>query len=361
MVRPLRAGTFSASPQGVESPVNRCTQAFHRKAWTPHHDRGKIVDMIASVGVLIAAAAVAAPATPTLDPQHLPTLPARGFAVSSGASLAFVDLQGRVLGRIEGFRFASENTFGAGMPRFTDSRGRFWRLDRTGRRFASAPDGQALHGGATVSFVARTRTWLVRRRGRILLKSAPRELPFVSEGRDVVTAGGRALDLRTGTFFNVPPLCTVGSGHRPRWILLCGGARSRSKAPQAIVELAGGKTIVRAPVKAPAPNIPPAGHWAGVRLSPDGRTLLGQWSAECETPQVFLVTRRTGSVRRPGGAADNSIALGWTSDGRALLHFPTGVCGGTYHGGSGVYAVDGRRLRLLFETTRRAAVAMWGG
>jgi hypothetical protein len=317
--------------------------------------------MIAPVSVLIAAAALAAPATRTLDPQHLPALPARGFVVSSGASLAFVDLQGRVLGRAEGFRFASENTFGAGMPRFTDSRGRLWRLDRTGRRFAPAPAGQVLHGGATVSFVARTRTWLVRRHGRVLLRSAPRELPFVSERRDVVTAGGRAFDLRTGMFFKVPPLCAVGGGHRPRWILLCGSARGRSRAPQAIVELAGGKIIVRAPVRAPAPNIVPVGHWAGVRLSPDGRTLLAQWSAECETPQVFLVTRRTGSVRRLGGAADDSIALGWTSDGRALVHFPAGVCGGTYHGGPGIYAVDGRRLRLVFETARRATVAMWGG
>jgi hypothetical protein len=163
MVRPLRAGTFSASPQGVERPVNRCTQAFHRTAFTPLERRGKIVDMIAPVGVLIAAATLAAPAAPTLDPQHLPALPMRGFAVSSGATLAFVDLQGRALGRVRGFHFASESPFGAGMPRFTDSRGRFWRFDRKGRRFVPAPDGQVLHGGATVSFVACTGTWLVRR------------------------------------------------------------------------------------------------------------------------------------------------------------------------------------------------------
>jgi hypothetical protein len=89
--------------------------------------------MIVAVGVLIAAATIVAPATPTLDPQHLPALPAQGFAVSSGAALAFVELQGRVIGRTEGFRFASENTFGAGMPRFTDSGGLLWRLDRAGR------------------------------------------------------------------------------------------------------------------------------------------------------------------------------------------------------------------------------------
>jgi hypothetical protein len=317
--------------------------------------------MIASVGVLISAAALVAPTAPTFDPQNLPVLPARGFAVSSASTLAFVDLQGRVLGRVKGFRFAPENTFGAGLPRFTDSRGRFWRLDRTNRRLAPVSGGQSLYGDATISFVARTHTWLVRRHGRLLMTSSPRELPFVSERRDVVTAGGRALDLRTGAFFKVPVLCAVASGHRPRWILLCGSARSRSKAPQAIVELGGGKIIARAPVKAPGPNIAPVGHWSGVRLAPDGRTLLAQWSAECETPQVFLVTRGTGRTRRLGGAADESIALGWTRDGRALVHFPTGVCGSTYRSGPGVYAVDGRRLRLLFETARLATVAMWGG
>jgi len=58
MVRPLRAGTSYASPQGVERPVNRCTQAFHRTAFTPLERWGKIVDMIAPVGVLIAGSAL---------------------------------------------------------------------------------------------------------------------------------------------------------------------------------------------------------------------------------------------------------------------------------------------------------------
>jgi hypothetical protein len=39
----------------VERPVKSCTQAVHRNAGTPLYNRGKIVDMIAPVGVLIAA------------------------------------------------------------------------------------------------------------------------------------------------------------------------------------------------------------------------------------------------------------------------------------------------------------------
>jgi hypothetical protein len=39
--------------------VNRCAQVLHRTAFTPLERWGKIVDMIAPVGVLIAAAALA--------------------------------------------------------------------------------------------------------------------------------------------------------------------------------------------------------------------------------------------------------------------------------------------------------------
>jgi hypothetical protein len=315
-------------------------------------------------GVLAVVSAAATLSTPSLDPQRLPALPPQGLVVSTGTSLTFVNLQGHVLGRVQGFRFASENTFGAGVSRFSDSQGRLWRLDRKARRFVPAVGGQPLHGRATLLFVARRRMWFVRRNGRVLMRGrTPLEIPFVSERRDVVTAGRRALDLRTGTSFRVPTLCSVASGRRPRWILLCGSTRSLSKAPQSIVELVDGKPrlIVRAPVRSPAPNTPPVGHWAGVRLSPDGGTLLAQWSAECEVPVAFLVSRRTGSVRGLGGSADESVVVGWAKDGRALVEFPTGVCGGTYQGGPGVYAASGRRLRLLLRTAPRAGVAMWGG
>src|SRR5512133_3084650 len=86
MVRPLRAGSFSASPQGVERPVNRCTQAFHRTAFTPLERWGKIVDMIASVGVFVAAA--------TLAGARVPALPPQGIVVSDRSGITFVDLGG---------------------------------------------------------------------------------------------------------------------------------------------------------------------------------------------------------------------------------------------------------------------------
>jgi len=35
----------------VERPVNGCTQPFHRTAWTPLEDRGRIVDTKGSYGL----------------------------------------------------------------------------------------------------------------------------------------------------------------------------------------------------------------------------------------------------------------------------------------------------------------------
>nr|MDQ3823714.1 hypothetical protein [Actinomycetota bacterium] len=74
------------------------------------------------------------------------------------------------------------------------------------------------------------------------------------------------------------------------------------------------------------------GHWAGAWLSPDGRTLLAQWSAECEIPIAFFVDVERGSMRPVTGEqrwtnAPESVALGWAPDGRARVRFPKGACG----------------------------------
>jgi hypothetical protein len=77
--------------------------------------------VIGAVSLLAAASAIG---VPTFAPQELPLLPAQGVLVSDRSGVAFVDLRGNVLGRVAGLRFADENTFGAGVPRFKDSRGR---------------------------------------------------------------------------------------------------------------------------------------------------------------------------------------------------------------------------------------------
>jgi hypothetical protein len=306
-------------------------------------------------GVFAVLAAAAALATP------LPTLPAEGLAISDARGVTFVDLGGRRLGSLPEMRFANDML--TGLPRLVDRRGRRWAVDRARNRLVAADRGELLYGGMTLSFLPRQQAWLVRAsRGRVLMRvRTPSSSLFVSERRDVVTSSGRALDLRTQTMFRVPVGCYVAAGSRPRWILLCRDPHYRSQSPRTIEELVSGRRRVIAdpPGKQPAPNTQPVGHWAGVRLSPDGASLLAQWSAECETPVVYVVSRRVRGVRRLGAATDVSLALGWTSAGAAVVWFPQLGCGATRRSGPGVYAFTGKRARFVLRTSPRQSVAFW--
>jgi hypothetical protein len=108
---------------------------------------------------------------------------------------------------------------------------------------------------------------------------------------------------------------------------------------------------VRAPGSTPtAADAGRVGHWTWAALSPDGKTFVAQWSAECETPFGFFA--RVGHAPRPvTGEADwakspASTVQGWTTDGRAIVRIPRSSCGRP--GGPGVYVIarDGREERI---------------
>ena len=89
--------------------------------------------MIAPVGVLIAAAALAAPAAPRLDPQHLPALPTRGFTLQLRSGVRLETMQGRPIGVLEGLFAAPDKATGSGLI-MRDGRGRLFVLDLRRRR-----------------------------------------------------------------------------------------------------------------------------------------------------------------------------------------------------------------------------------
>ena len=93
------------------------------------------------------------------------------------------------------------------------------------------------------------------------------------------------------------------------------------------------------------------GHWAKAYLSPDGKTFLAQWSAECEIPTSFFVPVRGGALRVVTGEADwakapQSVADGWTEDGRAIVEVSRGDCGLPSHRGMYLIAQDGTRTAI---------------
>ena len=116
---------------------------------------------------------------------------------------------------------------------------------------------------------------------------------------------------------------------------ICGGRFVRDGEPLAIGKPPGAKV----------------GHWAKAYLSPDGKTFLAQWSAECEVPFAFLVPVRGGVPRVVTGEADwtkapQSSADGWTGDGRAIVEISRGDCGSPSDRELYLVAPDGRRTAI---------------
>lgn len=91
-----------------------------------------------------------------------------------------------------------------------------------------------------------------------------------------------------------------------------------------------------------------------------------QWSAECEIPIAFVLRSGGGALRVVSGERDwanapESVALGFASDGRAMVLFPLAACGSGIER-AGVYSVDLRTFarRLVLPVGRGAAIVMWG-
>lgn len=80
------------------------------------------------------------------------------------------------------------------------------------------------------------------------------------------------------------------------------------------------RTAVRWAVFLDADHAPHPGHgwWRRVVASPDRRTLLGQWSGECEIQSTYLVSTADRTLR-PLFGLHASEAAGWSADRRARV------------------------------------------
>jgi hypothetical protein len=143
---------------------------------------------------------------------------------------------------------------------------------------------------------------------------------------------------RTGAL----PACTpIEPGHNDRFLLCRGDRGSFSFRGRG-----------RIPVAYPYEG--PAGQWSGGFLSPDGGTLLAQWTAECEVPFAFFVPARGGIPRLvtgEGGIEDArpSIAHGWTGSGEAIIEVLPGCGDAIPHAQTEIWLVspkDGKQRRL---------------
>jgi hypothetical protein len=89
------------------------------------------------------------------------------------------------------------------------------------------------------------------------------------------------------------------------------------------------------------------GWWRRVIAPSDRRTLLGEWSGECESPSTYFVSAADGNVR-PIFQGHNSTAAGWTHPGPARVRLSEEIWRGpTKLRDPGMYLVDPRTLSVI--------------
>jgi hypothetical protein len=150
--------------------------------------------------------------------------------------------------------------------------------------------------------------------------------------------------------------CQPAGSHGSSSYLLC--RRTVGNQHGSFLSVEGGKkTTLPLTPPGPTPSSKYAGrdgHWYWAALSPDGSRFLAQWSGDCEVPTAFFVSLGGGTPIPVTGERDwlkspNTMAYGWTTDGRAIVFIPTKpACGtGVFH--PGIYLITGAcRLKLIW-------------
>ena len=125
-----------------------------------------------------------------------------------------------------------------------------------------------------------------------------------------------------------PPGCEGATGAGGVRVALCGG-EPQLRTQIVRVDPDGDTTVLTEA----APGSAGVGHWRWALPSPDGQWVLAQWSGECEVPVAYVIPtagdtpQPLGADRTPGGGSTESIATGWTADGRIITTFPSPGCG----------------------------------
>ncbi|MGC9973922.1 MAG: hypothetical protein ABSC36_00850 [Gaiellaceae bacterium] len=140
--------------------------------------------------------------------------------------------------------------------------------------------------------------------------------------------------------------CQAAGSHGSASYLLCW--RPTKNEHGAFLRVVGGEktTLPLAPPGA-TPTSKYAGrdgHWYWAALSPDGSRFLAQWSGDCEIPTAFFVSLGGGKPTPVTGESDwlkspNTMAYGWTTNGRAIVFIPTKPACGTGVFRPGIYLV----------------------
>ena len=96
------------------------------------------------------------------------------------------------------------------------------------------------------------------------------------------------------------------------------------------------------------------GWWRRVVASPDRRTLLAQWSGECELQSTYFVSGSGGGVR-PIFRGHVSTIAGWTHPGFARVRLGEAIWrGGAMVNRPGVYLVNPKTMAVRLQLEKPA-------
>ncbi|MDP9342395.1 MAG: hypothetical protein M3Q23_09950 [Actinomycetota bacterium] len=302
---------------------------------------------------------------PRLDPKNLPALPPTGVAVEVQDRVVFVGLDGTVHGHIDDFQLDFDLPFSVGLLAVSG-----------GQEFAIDPGHGTVRGlrGNQVPLAAGARLslhptgdqethWTLDLAGGRRVMFPPSQVR-VSVDHALVTSqvfrirdgfarpvSSRVVDTASGATVRLPPACWAAERLPDSWVLACWPSGPGHPSWIGVLGPRGG---VRRLV--PAPRGPGGqaalGHWEGAEASPDGSTLLLQWSGECEVPTAYLAPASGGRPRAVvhGRPPVESVALGWAPPARLVVSLPQAACGAGFER-PGVYVLSrSGGSRLVYET-----------
>jgi hypothetical protein len=346
------------------------------------------VDLLAS-----AACKDAARTVQSLDPSHLPKLPAQGLIVPQGGGLLLLGLDGHVYGRLAGF-LTYPNDPASSSQLFVhdvgiqalqsadptvatvfDRQGRGWLLDAGLRRLVPLdPIEVALAGGAKLVIKASgngngvSTTAIVERAGKTLLSGDVTVIGarYASTANYNSQRPGVLLDLVTGKRWKLLPECAVAGVVSGRALAVCQplGPNNNGSAPNRLYAFSqDGKSRTLF-------TFAPGLFAESLSLSPDRRWLLVNTSPGCGPgwSAVFPASGGAGRFVTNDGLVPTSgnlptsrysYGLGWTNDDRvaADINAPRGSsCEKELS--SGTFVIDPRTLSRIHLSSSRAEL-MW--
>jgi hypothetical protein len=291
-----------------------------------------------------------------LDPAVLPALPRVGLAIEVGGALVLVRLDGTVIGHLTGYSvdYGTGGYIPAPGPLLLVGPGK--RRAVLDAAHGALTETEGIHiplaFGAEIIMLGGHEA-SVERDGVVLAHKRRNDNLNLSQHRDFISiesyvedsegsigvADSRVFDVRTGESRDVPDGCFATDLVNDLLILTCHGLTPKGPASRLLSLAPDGstRTLVGAGGRG-------GGHWRFAYASPDGSTLLAQWSGECEVPTAFRVPIQGGEpvtlTGEPLAEAPNSTALGWSPDGRTIAYLPADPGCGSGIPESGIYLVD---------------------